>query len=173
MLHKSQQSRAFTLVEILVVVVILGIASAVILPQLGNRDDLRAAAAARMVMADLIYAQNLAISNQSPRYIIFTGTGYSIHESVSGDAITHPIEKTPFVVTFGSGKLKEMSITPPDFGGSSIMGFDELGSPFSYNASASPPASALTTRGEIVVFSGNYALEIHLEPFTGETSVQR
>ena len=54
--------RGFTLVEILCVVVILGIASAIIIPQLGTHDDMKVAAAARTVMADLIYAQNTAIA---------------------------------------------------------------------------------------------------------------
>src|SRR3954454_21595277 len=55
----ARQSRtAFTLVEILAVVVILGIASAVIIPQISNRDDLKAAAGTRLVTADLIFAQN-------------------------------------------------------------------------------------------------------------------
>src|SRR5688572_24441187 len=63
--------RAFTLVEILAVVVILGIASAIIIPQIGTRDDMRAAAAARIVVSDLIYAQNLAISSGTAAYVRF------------------------------------------------------------------------------------------------------
>ena len=40
----TQHKGAFTLVEILTVVVILGIASAIIVPQISTRDDLKAAA---------------------------------------------------------------------------------------------------------------------------------
>ena len=56
--------RAFTLIEILTVVIILGISAAIIIPNVSNRDDMRAAGAARMVMADLIFAQNRAIATQ-------------------------------------------------------------------------------------------------------------
>ena len=38
---------------------------------MGTRDDLKAAAAARMLMADLIYAQNRAISTQTRHYVKF------------------------------------------------------------------------------------------------------
>ena len=59
----------FTLVEILVVVIILGIAGAIIVPSIGTRNDLKAAAAARVIMADLIYTQNLAIMQRlAPLY---------------------------------------------------------------------------------------------------------
>ena len=65
-------SRAgFTLIEILVVVVILGIAAAVIVPQIGSRADLKATSAARLIMADLIYVQNRSISQQKYHYIQF------------------------------------------------------------------------------------------------------
>src|SRR5256885_4391767 len=74
---------AFTLVEILVVVIILGIASAVIVPNLGTRYDLNVAAAARVVMADLMYAQNRAIVTQSMQYVPFDTAGqkYSLLSS--------------------------------------------------------------------------------------------
>ena len=42
-----QVRRGFTLAEILVVVVILGLVSAVVVPQIGSRSDLRCAAGAR------------------------------------------------------------------------------------------------------------------------------
>ena len=61
----QRKSRAFTLAEILVVIVILGICSAVIVPKLGSHDDLTLSAAARTLTADLMYAQNLSISQSS------------------------------------------------------------------------------------------------------------
>ena len=45
--------RGFTLVEILTVVLILGIASAIIAPQIGSRGDLKVRAAARVLVSDL------------------------------------------------------------------------------------------------------------------------
>src|SRR5687768_3580673 len=68
---RSCSRRGFTLVEILAVIVILGIASAIIIPQIGTRDDMRARAAARNLVADLIYAQNLAISSGKVVYVRF------------------------------------------------------------------------------------------------------
>src|SRR5215217_5702595 len=88
----------FTLVEILMVVLIIGIAGAIIVPQMGSRDDLRAAAAARIVMADLIYTQNLAITLQKNHYIKFdvmNGT-YSVLASPGMTLATHPVEKRPY-----------------------------------------------------------------------------
>jgi type II secretion system protein H len=70
----------FTLVEILAVIVILGIASAIVIPQIGTRDDMRVKAAARTLIADLIYAQNLAISTGQVVYVRFdvAGNQYSM-----------------------------------------------------------------------------------------------
>ncbi len=56
---------AFTLVEILIVVTILAIAATVAIPSISNGyDSIRVPSAARMVMSDLLYAQNCAITQQ-------------------------------------------------------------------------------------------------------------
>src|SRR5688500_3499715 len=80
MARGSKRRGGFTLAEILAVVVILGIASAIIIPQIGTRDDMRVKAAARTLVADLIYAQNLAISTGQVVYIRFdvAGNSYSL-----------------------------------------------------------------------------------------------
>src|SRR5258706_16435798 len=88
---------AFTLVEILVVVIILGIAGAIIVPSIGSRNDLKAAAAARGIMADLIYTQNLAITSQGNRYVKFdvVNQQYSVTNSAGG-TINHPANQKAF-----------------------------------------------------------------------------
>src|SRR4051812_48658675 len=95
----------FTLVEILAVVVIIGIASAIVIPQIGNRDDLKGAAAARVLVADLIYAQNLAVATQSTTYVKFdtANNKYTILTAASsgGDTIAkHPLTQQNYVVMF-------------------------------------------------------------------------
>src|SRR5687767_4923700 len=99
---------AFTLVEILVVVLIIGIAAAVIVPIMGSRDDLKVKSAARLLMADLIYAQNRAISTQQRHYVIFNDTApqnYRLATSVTPIVnIEHPVtHDSQYAVTFGPG----------------------------------------------------------------------
>ncbi len=176
----SEKSRAgvrgFTLVEILVVIVILGIVSAMVIPQIGSRDDLRCAASARVVMSDLIYAQNLAISGQRTIYVRFTSTGYGIYDTPTGTTpILHPINRSAFTAIFGSGGttgLTGSAISSTSFDGATVVAFDELGAPYSYNSVANSH-TALTAAGAIVIASGSYQLRIEVEPFTGEITVSK
>jgi type II secretion system protein H len=167
----------FTLVEILCVVVILGIASAIIIPQLGTRDDLVVSSAARVMMSDLIYAQNQAIATQRRQFVQFVGQQYTIMtRNTDTDplaAIMHPITKESYAYTFGTPQsgLANVSLTSTNFGGPTVMGFDELGSPFAYDAGTNT-MTPLASAGTIVLTAGGFSLTISVEPYTGEITVQ-
>jgi prepilin-type N-terminal cleavage/methylation domain-containing protein len=142
--RKTQGGRAavvaagFTLVEILCVVVILGIASAIIIPQIGSRDDLTASSATRVIMADLIYAQNRAIATQKWHYVQFDGQQYLIYDQAppaspnAALAIDNPVSLDKYVQVFSnpSSAFAKVKLDSWDFGGPSVLMFDELGSPF-------------------------------------------
>jgi prepilin-type N-terminal cleavage/methylation domain-containing protein len=165
---------AFTLVEILAVVIILGIASALIIPQLSSRDDLKARSAARLIMADLIYAQNQSIAMQRMHYVKFDVNDgkYTMLESVSPDtAIPHPVTRdSAFVTRFGQAGtgLRDVQLVSVGFNGQVVLAFDELGTPHYYNGTTTAP---LTT-GEIIIRSGSHKMEIGIEPYTGEIHVR-
>jgi prepilin-type N-terminal cleavage/methylation domain-containing protein len=170
-------SRAFTLVEILVVVIILGIAGAIIVPSIGSRDDLKAAAAARVIMADLIYTQNLAITSQGNRYVAFdvAGQKYSVTDSAGG-VITHPVNQTPYTQVFGGtsqSNLPDLKLVSTTFIGVSgvaqtKIGFDELGTPLTCNPLG---VTETLSTGSILIQAGKYKLKVDIEPFTGQISV--
>jgi prepilin-type N-terminal cleavage/methylation domain-containing protein len=174
----GRKLQAFTLVEILMVVVIIGIAAAIVVPQMSHRDDLKAAAAARVVMSDLMYAQNLAMTRQKSHYLVFDSTGQS-YKMVSGDsmttAITHPVEKNDYLMKFGaqgSTGLESASLFSATFTGSTTttygtVGFDDLGAPMVYTGTADQTLTA----GNVIVKSGNIKLKIVIEPYTGQLSV--
>ena len=63
---------------------------------------------------------------------------------------------------------------PAEDPGKSIIGFDELGSPFGFDPSPGPGGTitSLTSSGTIGISAGNASLTISIEPFTGETTVQ-
>ena len=176
MLRKTRQHlcQGFTLIEILVVVVILGIASAVIIPQLGSRDDINAAAAARTVMADLIYAQNRAIVTQKKHYISFTTAyQYTIYDDPSMTTpITHPIRHDNFVTKFAQNNtpLQMVKIGTVDFSGQGVLEFDELGTPYGYDPIAHTETSMISV-GKVPLTSNSYILTIEIQPYTGEMNV--
>lgn len=167
-----QPVHGFTLVEILVVIMIIGIASAMIIPQIGSRDDLVVSAAARVVMSDLIYAQNRAIALQKPHYVRFDGQQYTVSDATSMAAITNPVSQNPYTVTFQAAGTSTANVTLGSWGlgGQNTIGFDEMGSPFSFDGAAT---ASLTSSGTISIHSINdtATLTIAVEPFTGEISV--
>lgn len=170
------RQRAFTLIEILMVVVIMGIAAACVVPQLSSRDDLKASAAARVVMADLIYAQNNAIATQQYQYVAFdiAHKKYSILKQWSPQVfVTNPITKNDYVTTFSTAAtnaMQDMSLVSANFDSQAGLAFDSLGAP--YSVSSDGTATALISQGSIVVQAGSDTLTITVEPYTGEINVQ-
>ena len=165
-------ARAFTLVEILVVVLILGITATIIIPQIGNRDDLRAASIARAMMADLTYAQGQAITLQRPQYVRFdlATNKYELLQqlSPSDQLLTHPVNKTPYTIALGSARkddLKDVVLDAVSFDTQPVLMFDELGAPRSYNPLTNTSTPMVT--GSVRIKSHAYTLTIAVEPYTG------
>jgi len=166
------------------VLVIIGIASAVVIPQLGTRDDLKAASAARTLTADLIYAQNLAISQQKYIYIRFdtASNNYKVLSvaNSSGDTVlTHPITQQPYIQQFGSGSrgLESVTIQSVDFDGVDntisdefTLAFDEMGAPFAFCYDVNNQSDLKS--GTIVLRAGGFTTTITVTPYTGEILVQ-
>jgi prepilin-type N-terminal cleavage/methylation domain-containing protein len=170
--------RAFTLVEVLIVVVIIGIAAAIIVPQISHRDDLKAAAAARVVVGDLLYAQNLAITRQEAHYLVFNVSNQTyqlVKASAMTAPLTHPVTRQPYVEKFGAvggtAGLRTATLLSATFAGSgsptTTVGFDELGTPV---VPGSGGDEALST-GAIQLQSGSFKLQVTLEPYTGQVKV--
>jgi prepilin-type N-terminal cleavage/methylation domain-containing protein len=183
MMYRNWTARAFTLIEILVVVVILGIAATLVIPQLSSAGDLNAASAARVVLADLNYAQNCAITTQKPCFVSFSKSTnsdtYSLLDSVapSEHIMTHPVTQMAFTQILGSGGSGAMAaarlgtIKLEATSTATTIAFDSLGSPYSYSAGTG--LVAMTDAGTIDVSSKGFVLRISVEPYTGELSVTK
>ena len=65
-------SRGFTLVELIMVVVLIGILAVSIVPKFVDTSAISLAGGAAMVEADIRYTQELAMSTHSPKTITFT-----------------------------------------------------------------------------------------------------
>lgn len=124
-----RRSGAFTLVEVMVVLVIIGIAAAIVVPKMLQAGTLSLEAATRMVVADLLEAQNQAVAMQSPRKVVFdlTDNRYRLCDA-QGNAVA---------TLFGDGstsfqedrRFQDVRLEKVDFAGGQQVQFDVLGSP--------------------------------------------
>jgi len=146
----------FTLVEILVVLVVLSIATAVVLPRVSNMGDLQVAAAARTAMADLQFAQNEAIVSQRPVTAMFDPDQslYELRYADDGQLLTHPVNKTPFRVRLADqAATDDVTILAVTFGDEVFVTFDALGSP--------------SSQGAVTFIAGGFRQRLDVAPVTG------
>jgi prepilin-type N-terminal cleavage/methylation domain-containing protein len=166
------RGRGFTLIEILCVVVIIGLAAGIIIPQISTRDDLRCASAARQLMGDLLYAQSRSIALGKMHYVQFdkaAGT-YRVLDNMSpANVINNPLSQQAYTVSIGTGALTNVSINTAAFDGNPTVGFDAMGVPYTWDATNG--AIALTS-GSVIFKAGKNQKTVTVSPYSGQIKVQ-
>lgn len=164
------RSPGFTLVELIVVMLVLGILAAVFIPR-SNNPAIILSTQAEQFAADMRYVQSLAMSAgwsgvapTARRYRInFTATGYNLTD-VNGVAVA-TAGGTSGAVAFAAG----VSIAPfpsPTLP-NSVVAFDGLGQPYTDAAATALLASTAT----ITLVSGGMTRTIQIFPETGMVRV--
>ncbi|MEN8126306.1 MAG: prepilin-type N-terminal cleavage/methylation domain-containing protein [Planctomycetota bacterium] len=167
----------FTLIEIILVVVILGIAALIAVPMVSSAADIQVRSAANHIAADIDYVKSMAITHQQSYSIIFdpAGESYEVHVDPQGTdtVIEHPVIPGDFVVSLSGIGLDRVNIVSADFDAdvTKAITFDYLGSP--YHGKSNDPADALNS-GVISlsdIQSGNFGLYVKIEPMTGYVTI--
>lgn len=173
----NRASRGYTLIEVLVVVTILGIAGAMVAPSMGQVGVLRIQSAVRSVVSDITFAQMDALGYQEQRAIVFDidqnmytlvqVTGNAI--DTDADALYEP--KGPnqrYRVSLDKESFGGTILESVDFDGDTTLIFDEVGGPV-----AAPGTSTLSDGGSIVIAGPLSRYRIDVAAFTGRVSVTR
>lgn len=181
----------YTLIEVLVVVVVLGIAGVLVIPSMSQASVLRVQAAVRTLVADISYVQSEAIAFQSRRVIWFgivprwladegrwdfvEGNGYVMAEvrgpalNLATDFIPDPDKPTrPLARDFSRAEFGGATIASPAFNGEALLIFDELGGPV---AELDGPDPGLG--GQVVVQGGGSSFRVDVQAYTGRVTVTR
>lgn len=129
--RRRSSPHGVTMIELMVVVVILAIVAAMTVPLFVGASDMEAVSAARVVSTDLQYAQNVAITSQSPVKVTFDPANetYDLYSNASGP-LKHPMTHADYLVNLRSqNDFDRLDIVSASFAGSQSVTFDELGSP--------------------------------------------
>lgn len=158
------QRLGYTLVEVLIVVTIIGIAAAVVVPNMLSAGTLGIQAAARIIIADILYAQNDAIAQQRTRQVVFEPDNerYSLTDT-DGNVLSvrwkSAAANNYFVDFTTDDRFQGVEIVSADFGGTPTLEFDALGGP--------------TNGGTVVIRFQNTQYRVTVAAFTGRVTVQQ
>lgn len=155
--------RGLTLVELLVVVAIIGIAAGVLIPMITDQSDMRMRASTETLISDLLFAQTWAIANQRQCRIAFdTGTESYTVQDYAGATLNHPVLKTPYVMDYANHEyLRNVTLDTVSVGGGATLAFSSLGVP------ERPDGTDLTAPAAIIISSGGLSNTVTVEPVTG------
>jgi prepilin-type N-terminal cleavage/methylation domain-containing protein len=177
--------RGYTLIEVLIVVTILGLAGALLVPYLSSKGDFDTQAAVRALIADITFAQSDALANQGFRRVHFfdDGTGWCLvrvaeedlaepFDPAVADYVYDPLasnaERGSYIVNlqerqrFSSVRVQTVDLD----GGTRALTFDELGG--TVGAGGLPG-----TGGRIVLTSPQATYQVDVSPVTGKVRVTR
>jgi len=173
--------KAFTMLELVFVIVVIGILAAAILPRM-DRDS--AAEATIKLQSDIRYAQHLALVDdkydagnanwaQNRWQIRFNGNSYSITSMNNTVFARDPETGNNITVNLNAEYGATIDLNNCD-GGATVISFDHLGRPMTGNLSATPyPAlganngSLLTVNCVIAVTADGDTFNITISPETG------
>lgn len=163
----------FTVIELVLVLTLVSIISAVAIPLFIDIGGTTADAAAKKVMADLSSVRRMARNRNNTFSAIFDTTAETytlvLYDPVANTetTITDPLTQKPMVINFKTAPgLKGVDLQSVDFGGTNKIRFTSPGVP------QDGSNANLTTTGTIVLKDGGKTASIIVQPNTGEVSLQ-
>ncbi len=153
--HCSERCKGFSLLELVIVIAIVGILSAMAIPRYANAtNNYRVAAIARRMAADIAMTRNRARALSTSAAITFS-VGTNSYQIPGMLGVGHT--SSPYTVSLANGSYPGTLISAT-FGGSATLTFNGYGI----------PASA----GTIQITSGSAKATITVDADSGKTTIQ-
>jgi prepilin-type N-terminal cleavage/methylation domain-containing protein len=158
--------RGFTLVELTIVVLIIGVASALAVPMFRGDASTQLRSAARLLAADLDAARIESLTHaDDPRVVVFDLPGGAYHiaaASTPTTPINNPFDRLPYRVRFGYGRaitMDRVTLAAADLGGDATLQFGLYG-----QLDQAAPAT-------ITLAADTHRVTLTVDPATGEVAI--
>ena len=169
--------RGYTLIEVLVIIMVLGIAAAMVIPQVGHAAAFRVRSSVRTLVADMTFAQSDAMAFQQGRavmflpdenrYIVVRVTGPALDPD--NDVMYDPTRPGDVLgMDFDEERFAGATITGASFDGQPNLIFDEMGAPVTQPQGSTPSAGGLIT-----IVGDGQEYWIAVDGFTGHITTGR
>ena len=103
----SGAGRGFTLIELLVILAILGVAIAVVMPQIGNSASTQVSMAAKDALRLMRYARNMALQTQQPMVVTFSPGQIALSSAFDEGAVGAVAREETAQAESGEGAAKQ------------------------------------------------------------------
>jgi len=156
--------RAFTLVEILIVVVVIATIVVAAFPAISSTlDEMKATSLAREIAAAIRYAQTMALKTGDDHRVQFLvgSQEYSVQTNATGPwgKCDHPITKTTWEYTLENHRrYAGIRLTAASFNGGNSVQFDAYGAP--------------QNGGFVTLTLGDVTRTIRVAPLSGKITVE-
>lgn len=167
MVHQLFRHKAFTIIEIMTVLLILAISVLVVSSLAVQTDEMQAQSAAQTIVAMLTYAQNYSITHGKPIQAVFNTVGLLELRNELGDVLTGNVRDNDlrYRVNFAAEKsFSKVQMIQVNFDGSNTLWFDALGAPHAGAIQENPPAMV---SGQVTLQAGQEQITIQIESITG------
>ncbi|MFA5293212.1 MAG: prepilin-type N-terminal cleavage/methylation domain-containing protein [Phycisphaerae bacterium] len=165
---KRKSLTGFTLLEVIIVLMIVGIVAAIAVPMYVSAASVQLRTAADMVASDLEYAKSMAISTGKTHSVVFdtVAESYCIKDS-AGQVIAHPVRiGTNYVINFaGDNRLNKVDIAITNFAPSNTVKFDNIGAPFDGSGNS-------MVDGFVQLRCEGNMMKVKIAPVTGYVSIE-
>jgi MSHA pilin protein MshC len=170
--------KGFTLIELVMVIVLIGIISIAVAPRLMNVTMTNAGSFKQKLTADIRYAQNLAMTRNSRTRVYFNGTGTApnpagyavvidtsaLHDCTGFTPAADPAGGVSLSVILNTGDYAGITVTPAP--GMNCLEYDSLGRPYDCDP---VPANCLSPASGLVISVNANAVAVDTVTVTAQT----